>query len=176
MAAGGRFGDAAGGRTSRQRFPMAGRSAPPLRPPRGRSLSSRGGFSAARAAMMRCAHGRLAQRLRAGRAVVAMGVVRKVCGERRMAAAAVQQRAAPAAAGCDRRQHSNLARERLRVASSASRCSGGKVRPSIWKIACLRARSERILCEMGPHNPVLYVGTKTPGLPGFSRTPLAALA
>ena len=117
MAAGGRFGDAAGGRTSRQRFPMAGRSAPPLRPPRGRSLSSRGGFSAARAAMMRCAHGRLAQRLRAGRAVVAMGVVRKVCGERRMTAAAVLQRAAPAAAGCDRRQHSNLAREGLRVAS-----------------------------------------------------------
>ena len=60
MAAGGRFGDAAGGRSSRQRSPMGGRSAPPLRPPRGRSLSSRGGFSAARAAMTRCAHGRLA--------------------------------------------------------------------------------------------------------------------
>ena len=168
MAAGGLCGDAAGGRSSKQRLSMPGRSAPPLRPPHGRSLSSRGGFSAARAAMMRCAHGRLAQRLRAGRAVVAMGVVRKVCGERRMAAAAVLQRAVPAAAGGDRRHYANLARAGLRVASSASRCSGGKVRPSIWKIACLRARSERIWCEMGPHNPVLYVGTKTPGLPGFS--------
>ena len=157
MAAGGRFGDAAGGRTSRQRFPMAGRSAPPLRPPRGRSLSSRGGFSAARAAMMRCAHGRLAKRLRAGRAVDAMGVVRKVCGGRRMTAAAVLQRAAPAAAGCDRRQHSNLAREGLRVASSASGCSGEKLRHSLWKNACLRARCACILCEMGPPNPVCYV-------------------
>ena len=102
MAAGGRFGDAAGGRSSRQRSPMGGRSAPPLRPPRGRSLSSPGGFSAARAAMTRCAHGRLAQRLRAGRAVDAMRVVRKCNGGRRMAAATVLQRAAPAAAGCDR--------------------------------------------------------------------------
>ena len=97
-----------------------------------------------------------------------MGVVRKCNGGRRMAAATVLQRAAPVAAGCDRPEHSNLARETLRVASSASHCSGGKVRPSIWKFACLRARSERNLCEMGPHNPVLYVGTKTPGLPGFS--------
>ena len=168
MAAGGHFGDAAGGCSSGQRSQMAGRSAPPLRPPRGRSLSSRGGFSAARAAMMRCAHGRLAQRLRAGRAVVAMGVGRKVCGERRMTAAAVLQRAAPAAAGCDRPHYTNLAPEGLRMASSASRCSGEKVRQSICKFACLRARSERILCEMGPPNPVLYVGTKTPGSPGFS--------
>ena len=131
-------------------------------------MSSRGGFSAARAAMMRCAHGRLAQRLRAGRAVVAMGVGRKVCGERRMTAAAVLQRAAPAAAGCDRPHYANLAPEGLRMASSASRCSGEKVRQSICKVACLRARSERILCEMGPPNPVLYVGTETPGRPGFS--------
>ena len=168
MAAGGRFGDAAGGRSSNQRSPMAGRSAPPLRPPHGRSLSSRGGFSAARAAMMRCAHGRLAQRLRTGRAVVAMGVGRKRSGERRMTAVTVLQRAAPAAAVCDRPEHANLARERLRVASSASHCSGEKLRLSVWKNACLRARSERILREMGPPNPVLYVGTKTPGLPDFS--------
>ena len=171
MAAGGGFGDAAGGRSSNQRSPMAGRSAPRLRPPHGRSLSSRGGFSAARAAMMRCAHGRLAQRLRAGRAVVAMGVGRKVCGERRMTAAAVLQRAAPVAAGCDRPHYANLAPEGLRMASSASRCSGEKVRQSICKFACLRARSERILCEMGPGgppNPVLYVGPETPGRPGFS--------
>ena len=168
MAAGGGFGDAAGGRSSNQRSPMAGRSAPPLRPPHGRSLSSRGGFSAARAAVMRCAHGRLAQRLRSGRAVDAMGVVRKVCGERRMAAAAVLQRTALAAAGCDRRHYANLAREGLRLASSASCCSGEKLRPTVWKNACLRARSERVLRELGPPNPVLYVGTKTPGLPGFS--------
>ena len=168
MAAGGRFGDAAGGRSSRQRPPMGGRSAPPLRPPRGRSLSSRGGFSAARAAMTRCAHGRLAnfcargeQWMRLASCVNATvgGVwpLQPCCsGRRRWRVAA------------DRPGHSDRARETLRVASSASRCSGGKVRPSIWKIACLRARSERILCEMGPHNPVLYVGTKTPGLPGFS--------
>ena len=62
----------------------------------------------------------------------AMGVVRKVCGERRMAVAAVLQRAAPAAAGGDRREHANLARERLRVAPSASHCSGGKLRQSIY--------------------------------------------
>ena len=99
MAAGGHFGDAAGGCSSGQRSQMAGRSAPPLRPPRGRSLSSRGGFSAARAAMMRCAHGRLAQRLRTGRAVVAMGVGRKRSGERRMTAVTVLQRRS-AGGGC----------------------------------------------------------------------------
>ena len=55
-------------------------------------MSSRGGFSAARAAMTRCARGRLAQRLRAGRAVVAMGVGRKRSGERRMTAATLLQR------------------------------------------------------------------------------------
>ena len=43
---------------------MGGRSAPPLRPPRGRSLSSRGGFSAARAAMTRCARDTLRAFLR----------------------------------------------------------------------------------------------------------------
>ena len=147
-----------------------GGSAPPVRPPRGRSLSSRGGFtlSAARAAMMRCAHGRLAQRLRTGQAVDAVGVVRKRSGERRMTAAAVLQRAVLAAAGGDRPEHANLARERLRVASSASHCSGEKLRLSVWKFACLRARCERMLCEMGPPNPVLYVGTETPGRPGFS--------
>ena len=168
MAAGGGCDDAAGGRSSNQRSPMAGRSAPPLRPPHGRSFSSRGSFSAARAAVMRCAHGRLAKRLRSGRAVDAMGVGRKVCGERRMAAAAVLQRTALAAAGCGRRHYANLARARLRVAPLASRCSGEKLRPTVWKNACLRARSERVLREMGPPNPVLYVGTKTPGLPGFS--------
>ena len=117
MAAGGLCGDAAGGRSSRSGLRWPAQRAPPVRPLRGCSLSCRGGIIAARPAMMRCAHGRLAHRLRTGRAVDAMGVVRKVCGERRMTAAAVLQRAAPAAAGCDRRQHSNLAREGLRVAS-----------------------------------------------------------
>ena len=140
MAAGGRFGDAGGGRSSNQRGPMAGRRAPPLRPLHGRSLSSRRGFSAARAAMVQCAHGRLAQHLRAGRAVYAMGVVRKRNGERRMAAATVLQRAAPPAASGDRREHAKLARERLRVASSASRCSGGKLPTKKSKaLACARA-------------------------------------
>ena len=78
------------------------------------------------------------------------------------------QRTALAAAGCGRPHYANLAPEGLRLASSASRRSGEKLRLSVWKNACLRARSERILREMGPPNPVLYVGTKTPGLPGFS--------
>ena len=168
MAAGGLCGDAAGGRSSRSGLRWPAQRAPPVRPLRGCSLSCRGGIIAARPAMMRCAHGRLAHRLRTGRAVDAMGVVRKMCGERRMTAAAVLQRAAPAAAGCDRRQHSNLAREGLRVASSASGCSGEKLRHSLWKNACLRARCARFVREMGPPNLVCYVGTKAPGSPGFS--------
>ena len=170
MAAGGLCGDAAGGRSSRSGLRWPAQRAPPVRPLRGCSLSCRGGIIAARPAMMRCAHGRLAQRLRSGRAVYAISVGRKVCGERRMAAAAVLQRTVPAAAGGagGRPEHANLAREGLRVASSASGCSGEKLRHSLWKNACLRARCARFVREMGPPNLVCYVGTKAPGSPGFS--------
>ena len=170
MAAGGGFGDAAGGRSSNQRSPMAGRSAPPLRPPHGRSLSSRGGFSAARAAVMRCAHGRLAQRLRTGRAVVAMGVGRKRSGEQRMTAVR------PCCSGQRRR--------RLSATDGSTRTWPGKGcawplrrRTAVEKTcdfqfgnsrACARAASACCQCEMGPPNPVCYVGTKAPGSPGFS--------
>ena len=58
--------------------------------------------------------------------MVAMGVGRKRSGERRMTAVTVLQRAAPAAAVCDRREHANLARERLRVAPLASRFLGSE--------------------------------------------------
>ena len=59
---------------------------------------------------------------------------------------------------------------------SATYGSGGKLPTSNIKNACLRARCGRAMCEMGPSNPVLYVGTKTPGLPGFSSPPLCVLA
>ena len=168
MAAGGRCGGAAGGRSSGQRAPMRSRSTPPVRPPRSGSLICRGGVIAARPAMVRCAHGRLAQLLRARRAVHAMRGVRKVCDERRMAATAVLQRAMAAAVAARRRQHANFARERLHVATRRPYSSGRNQPTSKIKIACLRTRCERAMYVMGPSNPVHYVGTKTPGSPGFS--------
>ena len=68
-----------------------------------RSLSSRGGFITARPAMMRCTHGRLAQRLRMGRAVDAVGVGRKCSGGRWAAYGRCSSAAAGSAGGGWRR-------------------------------------------------------------------------
>ena len=115
MAAGGLCGDAAGGRSSRSGLRWPAQRAPPVRPLRGCSLSCRGGIIAARPAMMRCAHGRLAQLLRAGRAVDAMSVGRILSDGRRMTATAVLQRAMAAAAAARRPQHVHWGPEALHV-------------------------------------------------------------
>ena len=67
-------------------------------------------------AAMRCAHGRLAQLLRAGRAVDAISVERIVCDGRRMTATAVLQRAMAAAAAARRPHHVLMAPDALHSA------------------------------------------------------------
>ena len=170
MAAGGHCGDAVGGCSLEQRYAMVKISTPPVYLPLGCSWSSKakGGCTAARPAASRCAHGRLAQRLRARRAVDTMRVVRKWYDGRRMTATVVLQPAMAAAAAARRPEHAYLGPEGLHVATSATHSSGGKLATSKSKCACLRARCERAMCEMGPCNAVQYVGTKAPGSPGFS--------
>ena len=97
-----------------------------------------------------------------------MRVVRKLCDGRRMAATVVLQPAMAAATVARRREYEYSDRERLHVATSATHSSGGKLATSKSKCACLRARCERAMCEMGPSNAVQYVGTKAPSSPGFS--------
>ena len=100
---------------------------------------------------------------------------RKLNGGRRKAATAVLQWDVAAAAAGGRREQVFQPREWLREHSLATRCSGKKVRPSHRKCRGLRARCVCMMREMGEPNPVHYVGTKSPGVPGFSRTPFCDL-